>query len=91
MKAGDRVYNLHFGWGTVMMPPTTDKILVDLDAKTIDYYVMGRGRVQYHRNEETGQHPLRAPLSEFFAHPDEIPEDTATYLKKMSLSAKITL
>ena len=89
IKIGDRYYHICFGWCTVTHPvsTTTNRVLVDLEADEIEYYVIGQGRDNYQRDKKTGKHILYTPVSDLIKEKRTLTPDEL--LKKASLSPRI--
>ena len=90
MKIGDRMYHAIFGWCKITHPPLYDKVLVDLDADTIEYYVMRKGYVKYERDKESGQHILFTPISDLFQTQEDAAKSEIHNLKKAAYNPTIT-
>lgn len=87
--AGQRVYHIFFGWAKVYVNVVAGgKILIDLEAKEVSYYVMGQGYMTYKRDDD-GRNILRTPIDQIVNSPEQVPKDNATHLKKMALNATV--
>lgn len=94
IELGKRVYHFAFGWCKIDAPMAVgengkERILVDLEADKIEYYVMGHGRKSFQRNLKTGKHTLLCPVSELFLT-DNLPKENTLALQLLALSPKIT-
>jgi len=88
IKVGDRYYHICFGWCTVTHPVApTNKVLVELEADEIEYYVIGEGLWNYKRNKNTGRHILHTPVSDLIKEKRTLTSDEL--LKRASLSPRI--
>lgn len=86
-----RLWHLHFGPCKVHLGfVASDKIVVDLDAKEISYYVMGKGYKTV-KEDSNGNNYLRCPVSELFASEQDVPSDKITALKKVAMNASYVL
>lgn len=94
IELGKRVYHFAFGWCKIDAPMAVgekgkEKILVDLEADEIEYYVMGQGRKSFQRNLKTGKHILLTPISELLLT-DKLSKGNTLALQILALSPKIT-
>jgi hypothetical protein len=88
IKIGGRYYHICFGWCKVTHTVApTNKVLVELEADEIEYYVIGQGRENYQRNKETGRHILYTPISDLIKEKRALTHDEL--LKKATLSPRI--
>ena len=86
IKIGDRLYHAIFGWCKITHPPNPDHTLIDLECDEVEYYVMGKGYVNYKRDNE-GHNIVYVPISELFKDEKNIPD--ILHLKKTALNPKL--
>ena len=72
IKIGTRLYHAMFGWCKVTAPVLKDKVLVDLEADELEYYVMGRGYVKYKRPGKNQPNILYTPITDLLNSPEEM-------------------
>lgn len=90
-KPGQRLHHIHFGpCKAIHGHAVNDKILLDLDAKEISYYVIGKG-YKVVKEDENGENILYCPVLEVFLSADDVPNDRATILKKIAMNASFVL
>lgn len=90
LKIGMRVYHPIFLWGTVRLPPNTDKTFVDFDFKECSYYIMGEGYRTF--KKQNGDNGVYLPNDELFEKEisgSEIPAILS--LKKKALNATVIM
>ena len=88
MKVNDKYYHAFFGWCKIFLPPLDNgKVLIDLEAKSVKYYVIGKGYVTYGR-DKNGNNTVLVDKSELFKTEDIKLSDELN-LKKMCLNVTI--
>jgi len=87
MKINDRLYHCVFGWCRVYSPVCNNKVLVDLEADKVSYYVIGKGYLDFERDKE-GINALLTPVEELFESDQKIPERFS--LQKLCANPKLT-
>ena len=87
IKINSRLYHALFGWCKVISPVDGDKVLVDLEADSITYYVHGKGYKTITR-KENNTNVIQTPIEELSLD-ENISLDM--YIKRLAFSPKITL
>lgn len=88
IKVGDRLYHIVFGWVNVTHPAINGMTLVDIEADEVEYYVMGKGRVGYKR-QQNGENIVYTDVSDL-VESDTVKLTTEQHLRKMSYGCKLT-
>src|SRR5690242_2538394 len=88
IKPGMRLYHIIFGWVKVTHPPIHGKTLVAIEADEVEYYVVGKGRVTYKRQDD-GTHTVYTPISDL-VESDKVQLSTEQHLRKMGYGCTLT-
>ena len=84
------MYHAIFGWCKITHPPLPDRVLVDLEADAIEYYIIGEGYVKYERDKKSGQHILFTPIEDLFPTEEDARKSEKHNLKKAAYNPKLT-
>lgn len=85
LRRGNRVYHFAFGWCKII-DLAADTALVDLEAKSVTYYVMGRGYQTFKRTASGNL--LKTPTTDLLES-DTSPPGNLLALKKRALNPSI--
>lgn len=70
-EVNNRKFHFAFGWCKITHPFTASgKTLIDLEADTVEYYVMGKGYVSYSHYAQ-GRNVVFVPVNELYDSPEE--------------------